>query len=128
MLYGDVTGNWQPDAAASVAETSALSFEERAAIATDTPLRAVASRDPHLGTATISADPIGPALHPGQRREIVLRMENADGILGLDLTLPPVCRRSRARQILRVTVEARTTRGRAIRLDARANEGSIPGR
>jgi hypothetical protein len=87
ILYGDVTGNWQPAAQfASMAENALPSVEEKEAIATDVPA-AEAVRSPASPPAEVSIDRLTTPLGPGERRQLTVHLENADGILGLDLNL-----------------------------------------
>jgi hypothetical protein len=92
VLYGDVTGNWQPVAAeASVAETKTLSRDEQAAIPVDMPrTRATTARDPAIAPAEIWAEGLTTPLRPGERRDVTIHVDRADGILGLDLTIERV--------------------------------------
>jgi hypothetical protein len=97
ILYGDVTGNWQPSggfAAASSARSSA-SVEEQAAIADDElrseSFRRVApapiERKPDAGPAALSVSGWTSPLAAGERRDVTVDLRDADGILGLDLVL-----------------------------------------
>jgi len=89
VLYGDVTGNWQPSAPlASLVEKSVAAADDGsqlpvAAPETLRPAKAAAPRSPFLPPAEVSIDRPLP-LRPGERRDLTIRLENADGILGID--------------------------------------------
>jgi hypothetical protein len=92
VLYGDVTGNWQPAALlASLVEKNAAPIEGK-----ETPVTArpdavrtpdvAAPRKPGLPPAEVSIEGLAP-LRPGERRQLSIRIDNADGILGIDFNL-----------------------------------------
>jgi hypothetical protein len=94
VLYGDVTGNWQPSGG-TFTSASATSAEEQAAIARD---REIAPRFAREGTALPRVRRVGAApaqlslsgwqaLRAGERRQLTVNLRNADGILGLDLSV-----------------------------------------
>jgi hypothetical protein len=95
VLYGDVTGNWQP-AGGLVTPTNlrGTSPEEMAAMVSDRALAAQltpdivkrAERTP-AGPAELSVGEWTGALRAGERRQVTISLANADGILGLDLVL-----------------------------------------
>jgi len=95
ILYGDVTGNWQPAAQfASMAERTARSIDAVDTIAVDTTLAARSNatepkvvRSPASPPADVSIDRITTPLRRGEQRPLTIRLDNADGILGLDLSL-----------------------------------------
>jgi len=92
VLYGDVTGNWQAAAPlASVVEKSVETLEGSELPVAPHPeaLRAQpepAPRSKSLPPAEVSIDRLLP-LRPGERRDLTIRLENADGILGIDFDL-----------------------------------------
>ena len=94
ILYGDVTGNWEPSAG-FVASAVAASAEERAAIALDRELSERFRHDVSVqaqpqasgGPAGLSLNGWTGPLRAGQRRQLTIEVSNADGILGLDLGL-----------------------------------------
>jgi hypothetical protein len=97
VLYGDVTGNWTPTElfTSATAGESQLSSGDRAAFAavpaldaqdrrtTDRDAASVSSALP----ASISINGLTTPLRAGERRQLTIGIENADGILGLDLKL-----------------------------------------
>jgi hypothetical protein len=87
ILYGDVTGNWQPAALlATLVEKPASSLQETKAMAADRPAVEIdASKS--SPASEVSIDRITTPLARGERRQLTVRLENADGILGLDLKL-----------------------------------------
>jgi hypothetical protein len=98
VLYGDVTGNWQP-AGSFTAANSVTSPEEEQAIAADRELAARLRADaPSLPVrsaaspaARLSIEGSLDGIRPGERRQVAIAVANADGIvaLDLDLTLDP---------------------------------------
>jgi len=95
VLYGEVTGNWQPVAGFTSAAASLASAEEQQAAVEDRQLAERLERDRPLQIARSATSPeaqlllsgwAGP-LRAGQRRQLTVRLQNADGILGLDLSL-----------------------------------------
>jgi len=91
VLYGDVTGNWQPGAPlASLAEKNVETLEGSEQPVTLRPAEgataAPAPRDPAL-PADVSIDRLSTPLRPGEQRQLLLRIDNADGILGIDFNL-----------------------------------------
>ena len=95
ILYGDVTGNWQPASQfASMAEQTVRSLDETAVVAGEATIAARRQgaevqpvRDPASPPAEISIDRLTRPLRRGERRSLTVRLDNADGILGLDLRL-----------------------------------------
>ncbi len=92
ILYGDVTGNWQPAAFfSSVAEKALPSIEETETMPADLPAADQPAKDavrnPASPPAEVSIDRFTTPLRFGERRELTIRLDNADGILGLDLDL-----------------------------------------
>jgi hypothetical protein len=92
ILYGDVTGNWQPAAFfASMAEKALPSIDEKETMpdeqATTGQPATDAVRNPASPPAEVSIDRFTTPLRQGERRELTIRLDNADGILGLDLDL-----------------------------------------
>ena len=94
ILYGDVTGNWEPSPG-SKTSANAGSPDELAAMLEDrksAELLGRAARRPALrrlvaGPAEVSLGGWTSALRAGARREVTIDLRNADGILGLDLSL-----------------------------------------
>jgi hypothetical protein len=87
VLYGDVTGNWQPAALlATLVEKTPSTVDEKKAMAADKPTAEV-ERSTSTPPAEISIDRIGTPLARGERRQLAVRIDNTDGILGLDLNL-----------------------------------------
>jgi hypothetical protein len=97
VLYGDVTGNWQPAGAFAASSTSprASSLEELAAVKAD---RIAADRFRENPPAeVVRAAGSGPAaltlhgwttpLRAGERRQLTIDLRDANGILALDLNL-----------------------------------------
>jgi hypothetical protein len=97
VLYGDVTGNWQPSAGFSAMATSAVgtSPEEQLAMAADQKLAAQLAQQPPIleaqraagVSAELSLGGLTTPLRSGERRVLTVDLRNADGILGLDLGL-----------------------------------------
>jgi hypothetical protein len=93
VLYGDVTGNWAPAALFTAADAGVRepASIDRAAYATVTPsvkaTTSQASDAASTGLARISIDNVPPTLAAGERRTLVVQVTNAEGILGLDLSL-----------------------------------------
>jgi hypothetical protein len=92
ILYGDVTGNWQPVAAlASLAEKDSALIDKNESMATIRPEAVPAGagvvRSPAAPPAEVSIDRLTPALRPGEQRSLTVRLDNADGILGIDFNL-----------------------------------------
>jgi hypothetical protein len=97
VLYGDVTGNWEPAALFSAATSgeTPLSAGDRAAFAAVPSEAALnrrtsdpdAVRSPTASPALISIDGLTTPLRVGERRQLTITISNADGILGLDLKL-----------------------------------------
>ena len=96
VLYGEVTGNWQPAPAfGSSSSTRETSLEEQAAFKTDQ-LAAARIREANT-TQVVRAPGSAPAdltlggwslpLQAGQRRQLTIDLHNADGILAVDLAL-----------------------------------------
>jgi hypothetical protein len=95
VLYGDVTGSWQPAAGGRARTAAVTSPEEQAATARDQALAEELRREGVPVTVERPAG-IAPAelslggwkpLRSGDRRQLTVDLRNADGILGLDLTL-----------------------------------------
>jgi hypothetical protein len=94
ILYGDVTGNWTP-AVGLAASARASSPEERAAVLADRQASErverrqamSAARRAGAGPAGLSLGGWTGGLAAGQRRQVTIEARDADGILGLDLTL-----------------------------------------
>ena len=96
MLYGDVTGNWQPAALFSSAK---MGVGERldvdaATLATASPqvvqdarARPLVRRDASASPALLSFDALPNPLKAGERRQVTVRVANGSGILALDLSL-----------------------------------------
>jgi hypothetical protein len=95
VLYGDVTGNWQPAVGGFAASRAAISPEESEAPIRD---REIADRirregiPPEVvrraGTPPAEISIVGwKPLRAGERRQLTVDLRNADGILGLDLVL-----------------------------------------
>jgi hypothetical protein len=95
ILYGDVTGNWagpNPHGSFFAASSAQRSPE---AIAADDELstllanrRAVpATRSDNAGPAVVSMNGLAGVLRKGERRQITISLQDAEGILGLDLSL-----------------------------------------
>jgi hypothetical protein len=96
IVYGDVTGNWPYDgsrlAAFGSSSATAKSTEELAA---DQELAALlnnrpaiqATRSQNAGPALIQTNEGTGSLKAGERRQITISLQNADGILGLDMSL-----------------------------------------
>jgi len=96
VLYGDVTGNWQPSTGFTTSSMGAdTSAEEQTAIAADRQLAAqfaeeTPSKQPKRAAglrAELSLGATATPLRAGERREFTIDVRNADGILGLDLSL-----------------------------------------
>jgi hypothetical protein len=95
VLYGDVTGNWQPASGfSSPADRSGTSPEELAAMVSDQALAAQLTPEivPRTerrasGAAQLSIGGWTAPLKAGERRQLTINLANADGILGLDLVL-----------------------------------------
>jgi uncharacterized repeat protein (TIGR01451 family) len=93
LLYGDVTGNWQPSTGGFAAAGGSASTEEQVAIGRDLETaREIARKGPSpfverpAGEAALSLSG-WKALRAGERRQLTVDLRNADGILGLDLSL-----------------------------------------
>jgi hypothetical protein len=94
VLYGDVTGNWQPSPGPSSRTSLAASAEEESAVAQDRELAGRFRRDgvPPVSDrrgaapAELSLGGWGAVL-AGERRQLTVDLRNAEGILGLDLAL-----------------------------------------
>jgi hypothetical protein len=95
ILYGDVTGNWTWGTKAfASAATVGTSPEELAGMAAD---RRLADRLKHEAPPQVDRRAGAPPaemslrgwkpLRAGERRQLTVNLKNADGILGLDLTL-----------------------------------------
>jgi hypothetical protein len=92
VLYGDVTGNWNPS---TVFSSAAASPEERIAIEADRLAAASFGREsrlqrsvrPSASTAVLSLEGGAKILPAGQRRQLTIALSPAEQILGLDLTL-----------------------------------------
>jgi hypothetical protein len=91
VLYGDVTGNWEPSVSLTLSSTSA---EERAAMDRDrlrkasievAPIPEVERRDP--GPAGLRLTGWTAPLPAGSRRDLTVELDHAEGILALDLRL-----------------------------------------
>ena len=95
ILYGDVTGNWQPASSFTSSHERPVSSGEAAAIAADGQLALRLAgrpapnvlRQPGSAPAELSIDQPARTLRRGERAELTVRLDNADGILGLDLSL-----------------------------------------
>jgi len=95
ILYGDVTGNWQPASLFSSASGDSSVPEERTAALTDQRLTREMSgrpaqrnrRRPTAGPAELSLSESTKPLKTGERRAITVNIGVSDGILGLDLRL-----------------------------------------
>jgi hypothetical protein len=97
ILYGDVTGSWQPSAGFSsmAAAESDNAPEEQLAMAADRKLAAQLAqqapvpleRSPTSPPAELSIGGPATPLRAGERRVLTIDLRNADGILGLDLGL-----------------------------------------
>jgi hypothetical protein len=97
VLYGDVTGNWQPSVGFTAISVGAVdaSADEQAALAADRKLAAQLAQQPPLQLNRRStAEPAelvlnlpAASLKAGERRQLTIDLRNADGILGLDLKL-----------------------------------------
>jgi hypothetical protein len=97
VLYGDVTGNWQPAGAFAASSTSprAGSLEELEAVKADRiaadrfrenpPAEAV--RAAGSGPAALTLHGWTTPLRAGERRQLTIDLRDADGILALDLNL-----------------------------------------
>jgi hypothetical protein len=95
VLYGDVTGNWQPSGGALAMASTGVLGDEQAAREKDLEVAARLSRDAApmriergAGTppAAISVSGWKP-LRAGEQRLLTVDLRNSDGILGLDLTM-----------------------------------------
>src|SRR6185436_10552643 len=93
VLYGDVTGNWQP-ASSFTAASSSSSLEEERAIEADRTRAAQLALEPvpldgrpSAGGAELSIGGGLAPMHAGERRTLTIDLRNAGGILGLDLGL-----------------------------------------
>jgi hypothetical protein len=96
VLYGDVTGNWQPASGfSSPADLGGTSPEELAAMVSDQGLAAQLTPEVVRRGVPVQLSPqadltIGGWTSPlkaGERRQLTINLANADGILGLDLVL-----------------------------------------
>ena len=95
ILYGDVTGNWQAASLLASSRAGMGTSEEMTAMAADATLAARLStqpsreivRSPRSAPAELSVDRWASSPRRGERAELTVRLDNADGILGLDLTL-----------------------------------------
>jgi len=95
LLYGEVTGNWEPVGGGLLAAPKGTSPEEQAAIAHDRDQAARFEREGRriplerragAGPAELSLEG-WKALRAGERIDLTVDLRNADGILGLDLLL-----------------------------------------
>jgi hypothetical protein len=96
ILFGDVTGNWRPTVAltSSIAR-SGLALDEQKAAEADQELAAKIAqtaavridRSPESAPAELSIGGSTAPMRPGEKRQLTIRLDGADGILGLDLTL-----------------------------------------
>ncbi len=94
ILYGDVTGNWEPSAGFTAASVAA-SGDELAAIAADRQLASQMARrgalevvrNPASVPAELAIERLPRPLRRGESAEITIRLDKADGILALDLSL-----------------------------------------
>jgi hypothetical protein len=95
ILYGDVTGNWQAASLLASSRARPVATEESAAIAADHELAARLATRPDRDVpkrlagvpAGLSIDRLAKPLRPGERADLTVRLDNAGGILGLDLSL-----------------------------------------
>ena len=92
ILYGDVTGNWagpQPTFASSssAAKSDELAAENELSALINNRPAVQATRSRNAGPAVLSANEGLGVLKGGERRQITIDLQNADGILGLDLSL-----------------------------------------
>jgi hypothetical protein len=94
LLYGEVTGNWQPGGGGLLL-SEPVSGEEVAAMARDRSFaeqlrlesrRAPVDRPTNAGPAELTLLGWKP-LKAGERRQLTIDLRNAEGILGLDLKL-----------------------------------------
>ena len=95
VLYGEVTGNWQPATGfAASSSTRGTSLEEQGAVKADQLAAERFRRNPPEQVVRAAGTP--PAeltlhgwtpLRAGERRQLTIDVRNADGILGLDLSL-----------------------------------------
>jgi hypothetical protein len=163
ILYGDVTGNWTGPAPLAGSTSSASAARSTEALAADQELANLlgnrpanpATRGENAGPALIATNERLGALKPGERRQITISVQNADGILGLDVSLGYDPSRIRivdvqgtglgasfiwakgdqgidplsgSGPLLTVTVEALRNAGgpNVLSIQASANEGAIP--
>ena len=98
VLYGDVTGNWSPAmsfTSAKTGESEILAVDPAAFAAVPSQIaqrgRRAADQEvvraPTARQAVISMDALTVPLRAGDRRQLTITIANADGILGLDLSL-----------------------------------------
>ena len=95
ILYGDVTGNWSGPAPFAGFGSGSSTAKPADEIAADQELAALLANRPTLhpfrggnaGSAVLSMNGSAGVLRAGERRQVTISLQNADGILGLDLSL-----------------------------------------
>jgi hypothetical protein len=96
VLYGEVTGNWQPAGSFAAASTPRVnSLEEQAAINADRLTAERFRKNPPVqvvraagsAPAALTVRGFTTPMRSGERRQLTIDLKNADGILAVDLSL-----------------------------------------